>query len=34
MAMGICKTCKKKEMVGANGMCKDCAAKAKKGKKK
>lgn len=33
MAMGICKGCKKKEMLGANGMCADCAKKAK-GKKK
>lgn len=30
MAMGICKSCKKKEKLGANGMCKDCAKKAKK----
>lgn len=30
MAMSKCKGCGKKEMVGANGMCKDCAKKGKK----
>jgi len=29
MAMGKCKGCGKKEMLGAGGMCKGCAKKKK-----
>lgn len=29
MAMGTCKGCKKKKMIGAKGMCAECAGKKK-----